>query len=103
MCTSPTLWTVRQPELHTDWLLATGHSHNSFASALPYLEFDGTTARPKLLTSAVHQPQTTVVLLAKFLLLASTGFNKILEGQPWARRLNELQERFSGANTDGQG
>ena len=55
------------------------------------------------MTEAAHL-QTTSAILATLLLLASVGFNKILKGQPWTGRLDELHERMgAGINADGQG
>ena len=89
-----------EPDLYVAWLLATAHCHVTFASAMAYVEADGTAARPRLLTEATHL-QATAGILATLLLLASVGFNKILTGQPWTQRLDELHERMGGAINGG--
>lgn len=54
-------------QLYVPWLLETGHSHASFASAMVYVDGDGTVAGTKLLTEAVGHPQTTAAILASLL------------------------------------
>jgi hypothetical protein len=82
-----------EPDLYVAWLLETGHSHASYASAAAYVEGDGTAAGTKLLEKAANPPQATAGVVANLLFIASVGFNKTLTGQPWAGRLGEVHAR----------
>jgi hypothetical protein len=88
-------------ELYIAWLLATGHSHASYASGIAYVDFDGTATRPELLAEVRHDLQTTPAVVASLLLVASIGFNGLLNGQPWTGRLEELNERMGGPADEG--
>jgi hypothetical protein len=90
-----------ESDLFVAWLLETGHSHTSYASAIAYVDFDETATQPHLLTEARHDLQTTSGVVANLLLVASIGFNKVLNGQPWTERLDELHERMGGAINGG--
>jgi hypothetical protein len=90
-----------EPDLFVAWLLETGHSHTSYASAIAYVDFDERAEQPILLVQARHDLQTTSAVVANLLLVASIGFNKILNGQPWTHLLEELHERMGGAVSAG--
>jgi hypothetical protein len=86
-----------EADLYVAWLLETAHSHASYASAIAYIDFDETTAGTNFLTEAHHTLQTSSAVIASLLLVASLGFNKILNGQPWTGRLDEIHARMGPA------
>jgi len=85
-----------QPNLLVAWLAETMVSHPSLSSASPYL---GTPQEPRVAVGALaaassDSNKTQVALL---LLLASGGFNRFLEGHPWAEALERMEARFGEA------
>jgi len=88
--------------LYVPWLLETGHSHASYASAFAYVQGDGTPENTKLLAEASNHPQTTRGVLASLLYVASVGFNKILKGKPWTERLDVIHTQMDGAINAGR-
>ena len=93
-----------EPDLYLSWLLETGPSHMTYASAAAYFEGDGTAAGTTLRWMADGHPPATAGVVASLLLVASAGFNRILKGQPWTGRLDEQHERMAGAiNGGGKG
>lgn len=86
-----------EPGLYVAWLLETWHSHASYASAIAYVEGDGTAEGTELQIEAVDHPRTTAAIVATLLYVASVGFNKILKGPPWTGRLDEVHERLAAA------
>jgi hypothetical protein len=86
-----------EADLYVAWLLETGHFHTSFGSAAAYFEGDGTPAGTRLLDRTVGHPATTAAITATLLCVASVGFNKILQGQPWTGLLDEAQGRLAAA------
>lgn len=91
-----------EPNLYVAWLLETGHSHASYASATAYVDGDGTAAGTKLLWKAANHPQTTAGVVANLLYVASVGFNKILTGQPYAAPLEGICSRMGVAIHGGE-
>lgn len=85
-----------QDNLYVAWLHESQYCHPSLVSAQAYLSIAKTRETQLLLHPEEADgflPQTIVSLL-----IASEGFNQVLDGAPWTEQLTDLVQRFVSAH-----
>jgi hypothetical protein len=87
------------PEIHVAWLTETASSHPSLVGASAYVdESDGERILLRQ-SSHPHDVESLEQIFAVMLLIASSAFNELIEGQPWTKALKDIDERLNPAKT----